>query len=826
MTIQQHASFDSSAAELNATSKLVKAWESKNAKNAAKAGGISLMALSLAACGGSSTTAVVEETTPVITQAELDAANAAAAAAAEAQAAAEAALAAATAPVVATPAALTLSTSQDIITSAEMSSSNDTISATQLTIGASDVIVDASAADSDTLTVTTDGSAINLGSVVGIESTVVNAGGFTAGQITATNLASGTLTVNNTQAAGSTDVDVTGTGNITVAAGTGVTGTVTVAMSADAATVVSTGTATVAVIDATATTAAQLAAQTITMVSAGNVDLTATDANNLALSGTGKVTLNGASADLAGTTGSIVVSGGEVTLTAADADNIDGTTITGAVVTIDTTTDADSAFDARGVAGTLSLADGAVTADVITVASGGTVSFAGADDTTTVDVNDGAVTDSATGVANVNFAKASPGATGITVEGTNDVIKTLNVSSDVALADLTITAVTAVDVNISGTGAVTVDSSGFSTKAGSTLSAAGSSGVLTVTADAQLLTITGGSGDDAITNLTNVATVLDGGDGTDTLTTAALNNKSTISNFEVLALGVATNDFDASQLAGKSYAVTGATDIEINAASSVDVATIDLSGLSFANAAVDVKVDLTAIDATVILSNQGFTYTGSDAVDTVIGSANADVISGGEGADILDGGAGADSFDLTETTAAEDTVKVGATTTDSVTITGFSVGGTATDDDLELDLSDIEGLTAVTNLVSGDGADEAAGAHILLKVTAAATDIGAAANSILTLDGDYASAALLADALEVSGDLELTFGAFGTAGDSILVAYDDGADTKIAALTTSAVIADGAKAAADTLTVTDYVTLVGVTDATTLLAADLDNLIA
>jgi hypothetical protein len=44
MTIQQHASFDSSAAELNATSKLVKAWESKNAKNAARAGGVSLMA--------------------------------------------------------------------------------------------------------------------------------------------------------------------------------------------------------------------------------------------------------------------------------------------------------------------------------------------------------------------------------------------------------------------------------------------------------------------------------------------------------------------------------------------------------------------------------------------------------------------------------------------------------------------------------------------------------------------------------------------------------------------------------------------------------------
>ena len=63
MTIHKHASFDVEAVGLNATSKLVKAWESKNAKNAAKAGGISLMALSLTACGGSSTTTAV---TPVV----------------------------------------------------------------------------------------------------------------------------------------------------------------------------------------------------------------------------------------------------------------------------------------------------------------------------------------------------------------------------------------------------------------------------------------------------------------------------------------------------------------------------------------------------------------------------------------------------------------------------------------------------------------------------------------------------------------------------------------------------------------------------------------
>ena len=60
----------------------MKAWESKNAKNAAKAGGISLMALSLAACGGSSTTTTTTTTTD--TAAEAAAAEAAAATAAAA----------------------------------------------------------------------------------------------------------------------------------------------------------------------------------------------------------------------------------------------------------------------------------------------------------------------------------------------------------------------------------------------------------------------------------------------------------------------------------------------------------------------------------------------------------------------------------------------------------------------------------------------------------------------------------------------------------------------------------------------------------------------
>lgn len=62
MTIQQHASFDSTVAKLNATSKLVKAFEATNAKRAAKGLGMTLMAVSLAACGSDSDpVAIIEE---------------------------------------------------------------------------------------------------------------------------------------------------------------------------------------------------------------------------------------------------------------------------------------------------------------------------------------------------------------------------------------------------------------------------------------------------------------------------------------------------------------------------------------------------------------------------------------------------------------------------------------------------------------------------------------------------------------------------------------------------------------------------------------------
>ena len=79
----------------------MKAWESKNAKNAARAGGVSLMALSLAACGGSSS----DDATPF---AQIDITNAVDAAKAVAAKAQTAAVASETAKVTAAEAAKTL----------------------------------------------------------------------------------------------------------------------------------------------------------------------------------------------------------------------------------------------------------------------------------------------------------------------------------------------------------------------------------------------------------------------------------------------------------------------------------------------------------------------------------------------------------------------------------------------------------------------------------------------------------------------------------------------------------------------------------------------
>ena len=103
---------------------VTRAWEKKNAK-AARAGGVSLMALSLAACGSGDDTTTTTETTTTTT----------------------------TTPVVAAV-SKTLTTSVDTISGADLTSAADTITATSATMAATDAVVDTRTGDGDTMNIT------------------------------------------------------------------------------------------------------------------------------------------------------------------------------------------------------------------------------------------------------------------------------------------------------------------------------------------------------------------------------------------------------------------------------------------------------------------------------------------------------------------------------------------------------------------------------------------------------------------------------------------------------------------------------------------------
>jgi hypothetical protein len=506
-----------------------------------------------------------------------------------------------------------------------------------------------------------------------------------------------------------------------------------------------------------------------------------------------------------------------------------------------------AAGDYTKVGGKLIIADdaGANANAVVEIADGTVISTLDANEVIQLSANDDTSATTNTGItATVEIDVAN--AAGVTLtdgagDASEDTVNTLNVVANKASTSFTVTTVATVDtaLNMSGAGAVTlVHTNGGTEKM--TVNAGGMAAALTATSDGNMLTITSGAGDDAITATTATKFVLDGGAGTDTLTTGADMTTGTFTGFEKLT--VTDNDaFLASQLSGQTLVVSdpgaGADNLNITGANSVDVTSMDFSNVNFTDT--DDGVDMTGAqqNTSKMVTNTAISVTGSAGADTLLGFGGADTLTGGAGADTLTGAAGADTLTggegadtyttgtgsdtviLTETTAATDTVNIGATTTDVVTIQGFAAGA-ASADTINFTDTTIEALTAVTDLVLGSGTSVNNDAQLVLKVTASGTDIGAAANTIITIDGNYASASALEDAIEDGGAMELVFGAFAAIGDSVLVAYDNGTDSKVAAVTASTVIADGANAASNTLTVTDYVILSGVADATTLVAAD------
>jgi Ca2+-binding RTX toxin-like protein len=291
---------------------------------------------------------------------------------------------------------------------------------------------------------------------------------------------------------------------------------------------------------------------------------------------------------------------------------------------------------------------------------------------------------------------------------------------------------------------------------------------------------------------------------------------------------VIIDDLNAADMT--SLVITGSNNVTLeDAISSTALATVDASAatgavsVSAANSIANVTATGNAVAGGV------FTFTGGSGNDTITGGLAADALNGGLGADTISGGAGADTInggagnDTLTGGAGADTFIIGEGTD---TITDFAAG--AGGDVIHLVLSGIE-AQSVSDFITLDGATSvtAADAITFHTITAAADLDGAAANTnVLVLNGvNVANVADLETALEAGGSFALTHGAAIAASDSMLVLFDNGVNSFLASVEFGAV-ADDAIAAAGTTTATLVATFNGVTDATTILAAQFADIIA
>jgi Ca2+-binding RTX toxin-like protein len=613
--------------------KFAAVWEKKNAK-AARAGGVSLMALSLAACGSDSTTTATTtaatdttttDTTPVVV-----------------------------APVVVvTPTGLSfaLTTSAD---TPEMTTSDDTLTSASGTLANTDVIVDYTTTDADVLTATVT-NATTAPRIANVETVTLNGPVVTAGlNLTSTSgvtnlninttLPTGTMTVTNAAsinalninaganintvsvtatASGTRDavkVDAGSAANVTVAGGAGAD-TFTVDMAAAS----------------TGTFVGGTSIDTYTLNLAGNATLdgdAGTENVTIAYSGATKATValgtNDLAADYAAATNyKTTVSGtGDVTITGDDNtfDSKKFVNDTTGTFTVDVTSATDTKNYTQVQADILELSTTAAGAVTVTIHPDTTVNL-DADHTAVATLNLVADTTSANaGTVRINVSQDQTSAvtTGdevgtVILNATPDSAADTLAGDDIDIAEL--------DTDTGGTTAVIVQGSESLTialwdaNAGDVLNAQDMTGKLTITDTEAAATIVLGKGADTVSDTVNAAvTTIYGGAGNDTITVG-----DTAAN---VVYGEAGND-----------TITGGSGAET------------LSG-----------------------GDGDDSITGGAAVDTITGGAGADTVNGGAGADIISLGAGADTIRVAATEDA-DVVSDFSTTEDSIVLTG-ATGGT------------------------------------------------------------------------------------------------------------------------------------------------------
>ena len=232
------------------------------------------------------------------------------------------------------------------------------------------------------------------------------------------------------------------------------------------------------------------------------------------------------------------------------------------------------------------------------------------------------------------------------------------------------------------------------------------------------------------------------------------------------------------------------------------------------------------------------TITGGTGVDTINGGAGADIINAnGTGADVISGDGGADIINITDTTAI-DTIYLHdddlgtaqasqAITTGVDVVTGFVP--TTGEDTVELDISAVEALTDVTDLVKiGDASSiTTASSSVIFDHGTDATnmDNGATASVGLINNGTVV-ASTLETYIEAGGTGAITFNNALAVGDAFLVVSDDNINSALFLVIVGGNgIADNETAASTELTAVKLLTYAGLTTAQNFHADALDFIV-
>ena len=570
MTVQQYASFDVEAAQLNspssAISTLVKAWESKNAKRAAKGTSFTLMAVSLAACGGGSAPAV--DTTP-FAQSDIDNAVAAVDTSSDDDAAILAAVQAVDA---------TATTVQSAITKAEYVITADIVATVNSTYGLS-LPTTSTGADIIAAVATAGAAVADIATVVTVNSTY---------GLSLPTTSTGADIIAAVAAAGAATVDITTDNADAVTAALTLTSATPLALTSGTDTIIATA-ADDTFNASVSATAAENTLSNIDTLSGGDgidtanivVSVLAVDIGVSSVGMTSIETIKIRSIDSDGT-----VATHAATFNAGLATGI--TSVSSDRSTSNLTVTGLAAGASVGMIGNGSLTNGILSYAYNTAASAQIINIDGG----TIDSGNNNIT-----------ATASTGVTTATINSTGASNKIDTIKLDSAGANT----VTSLTVNATSALAATLTASDFATTAIITVTGAGAvdlgtnanvkivdatthTGGLTVASGTNTTSLTGGTGNDTITSAAiGAAAVINAGDGTDTLIVSNVSDVDTAleaakyTNFETLRLN---GTLDVSLVSGISaLEVSGATNsiTELSATQAAAVkATADIGATTFA----------------------------------------------------------------------------------------------------------------------------------------------------------------------------------------------------------------------------------------------------